>query len=263
MRPFRAESKIALLAAWLILFPVAASAAQDEAPARSEIVQEIVEIEHADVQALQRVLNVFDVSVLGHPDMGLITLRGEREDVDAAAAAARRLDVPPEPSPSVEVTAHVLGAAHDRDLPGGVPPALEEVARQLREVFGYQGVRLLDSLVLRVRDRGDGLVRGVISAPEDGSDVPYLFGFNRLSLVNGGEAKQVRLDGLLFEARVGPPDPPAASEGPNPPRARGDVVHLKTDLDVRLGQKAVVGKAASGRGEREALIVVIEARVAE
>lgn len=255
----------AFLAALLLLTPVAASAQeiQSEGSDPRSMTQEILEIEHADVRALARVLNVFPIDVSAHPELGMITLHGNREDVAAAAAAARRLDLPPKPSATVEVTAHVLGGSRDRDLGGGVPAPLEEVAGQLREVFGYQGVRLLDSLLIRVRDQGDGLVRGVISPGPDEPDLPYLFGFNKISLVNGDDARQVRVDGLVFEVRVGPPDPPAPSEGQNPPRARGDVVHLQTDIDVREGQKAVVGKAASGHGDREALIVVIEVRVTE
>lgn len=265
MRLFRAE--LFTFAALLTLAPAVASA-QETVPEevrgnRPERAQEIVEIEHADLSALARLLSEFPVRVVAHPELGMLTLRGEREDVEVAAAAARRLDLPPEPSPTVEVTVHVLGASRDRELAGSAPGPLEEVAQQLRDVFGYRGVRLLDSLVLRVRDRGDGLVRGVISATPEGAEIPYLFGFNRLSLVNGGGTRQVRLDGLLFEARIGPPDPPAATEGPNPPRARSDVVHLETDIDVRAGQKAVVGKASSGGAGREALILVLEARVVE
>lgn len=267
MKRFRVDLKSLLLPLLLVLLPVAATAQEagrEEANApRPNITQEIVEIEHADVNALTRVLSVFPVHVEAHPEMGMITLRGNREDVALAVMAAQRLDVPPAPSATVEVTAHVLGASRERTLEGGVPPQLEEVAAQLREVFGYRGVRLLDSMVIRVRDRGDGVVRGVISPGPDEPDLPYIFGFNRLSLVDGDGGRQVRLDGLLFEARIGAPDPPAASEGPNPPRPRADVVHLETDIDVREGQKAVVGKAAGGRGDREALILVIEARVTE
>lgn len=272
MRPYRADvvavaACLAVLAAVLLPPPARAQEPEPEtqAPAAAaegpDLTQEIVEIENADPEALARVLRVFRVHVQAHPELGLITLKGSEEDVAVAVAAARRLDVPAERTVSVELVAHVLGASKERELSGGVPPSLEDVARQLREVFDYRGVRLVDSLILRARDRGAAKVSGVMSSGPGASSIPYELGINRITVVDGGDSREVRLDGLLFEALVGPLDPPARTDDPNRPRVRSDVVRLVTDLDVREGQKAVVGKAASGGEGREALILVIEARV--
>jgi len=261
MRPFRAD--IVVLAACLALAPFAAAAQEAATDAEeaqgSNITQEIVEIEHADLEALVPVLRVFNVSVQGQRELGLITIKGAPEDVALAAAAARRLDVPPKRNPGVEVIVHVLGASKDSDLPGGVPEALEEVAQQLRGVFGYRSVRLLDSLALRARDRAAGQVMGSISLGPGLQPIPYQFGFNRVSIIDGGDEREVRLDGLRFEAQV--PLAQGVAEPPQDSRVRSDLVRLITDVDVREGQKAVVGKAASSGTGREGLIVVIEARV--
>lgn len=260
MKPYRAEIPsfvaVAVLAACLFPFPPVAVAqeAQEVSPGRD---QRIVEVEHADPERLASVLRVFRVSVQSHPDMRLITIAGETADVEAAAEAARRLDVPPEPTRSIEVTAHVLGASKREDLPRGVPPPLEEVAGQLREVFGYRGVELVDSVVLRVRDRAEGQVSGVMSEGLGEATIPYQLGFNRVSVVNGSD-DEVRIDGLLFEARINLDEP--VGDPPQGTRSRSDLVRLVTDLEVQGGQKAVVGKAAAG-GETQALILVIEAEV--
>jgi hypothetical protein len=163
-------------------------------------------------------------------------------------AVARRLDVPRAQSPSVEVVAHVLrgSRAGGAGAEGGeVTPGLTDVAEQLRNVFGFRRVELLDTLVVRAADRAAGQVKGFLS--RDGSPVGYRFGFNRLDLLAQQAAegdRQVRLNGLVFETDS----------------AGGDV-RLVTDLEVREGQKAVVGKAASGREQSESLIVVVEIRV--
>lgn len=266
MKPYRAESKsllpAALAAALLVLLSWTAAplAAQDEtedvraeastrAAAQSgPVEQEMVEVEHADPQRLAQVLRIFPVHVQAHPEFGLLTLRGSRADLDAAVAAARRLDVPGERSPSVEVVAHVLQASRAGSARGTVPAGLAEVADQLRNVFGFQEVVLLDSLIVRASDRSASEIRGTLSTGQ-GPSFGYRFGFNRLSLVapaadEGG--REVHLDGLVFET-----DSP------------GGDVRLVTDLEVREGQKAVVGKAPSGRTPDESLILVMEVRVLE
>ncbi|HEX6198752.1 MAG TPA: secretin N-terminal domain-containing protein, partial [Thermoanaerobaculia bacterium] len=219
--------------------------------------QRIVEVKHADPSALARVLNVFPIHVVAHPDMGLITLRGTPEDVEAAAEAAARLDLPPAPTRSIEIVAHVLGASKTADLPGGVPAGLEEVARQLREVFGYRGVELVDSVVLRVRDRAEGQVTGVMAAGPGQPTIPYEIGFNRVSVANGGEA-EVRIDGLRFEAQI--EIKVRATGAPETTVSHHRLVRLVTDVEVQPGQKAVVGKAAAG-AESQGLILVLEARI--
>ncbi len=259
MKPYRAESqpsfRIAALAALLFTLPLAAPlSAQDaaEVPSAPRVEQEIVEIEHADPAKLANVLNVFPVHVQAHPELGLLTLKGNRADLDAAVAAARRLDVPRERSPSVEVVAHVLRASRTGGTGGSggeVPAALADVAGQLRDLFGFRDVGLLDSLVVRAADRAAGQVVGFFAGGAGGSPIGYRFGFNRLGLLTESSSdgeRSVRLDGLIFE-----------TDGP------GGDVRLVTDLEVREGQQAVVGKASSGREVEESLIVVVEVRVVD
>lgn len=269
MKPSTARfTLIAALAAQALLLGAPPASPQEvpegaerPAPGSELATERILEIRHADPQKLVEVLRVFPVRAQAHPDLGLITLSGVEEHVEAAYAAARSLDVAPQPTRSIEVTAHVLAASKRSELGGGVPSRLEEVARQLREVFGYRGVELVDSLVVRVRDRAAGQLSGVMSEGLGQATIPYQLGFNRATVVQGTEAEPaVRLDGLLFEARIGLEGP--AGDPPAGVRSRRDLVRLMTDLDVRAGQKAVVAKAAAG-AETQALILVVEAHVVD
>lgn len=263
MKPYRAEILCIVLVAALAASPFTRPAAAQETRAENEPgghAQRIVEVQHADPDQLAKVLRVFRVGVRSHAEMGLITIEGGPADVAAAAEAAARLDVPPEPTRSIELTAYILGASKSRDLQGSVPPALEEVARQLREVFGYRSVDLVDVLLLRVRDRGEGMVRGVLSGPAEG--VPYRLGLNKAFLADGADGGAVRIDGLIFEAST-PSDgrvEPGEAEDAQTPYHKGFLTTLVTDVDVQVGQKAVVGKAATS-GMREGLILVLEARI--
>lgn len=269
MKPFPARStrstglaRAAALAALLALVSALPSGAQEEeAPAQSEreLVQDIFEVQHGDPEALAQVLRVFPVNVLAHPEMGLITIRGNPEGVEAAVAAARSLDLPPQPTRSVEITAHVLGASKTAELPGAMPSHLEEVGRQLRQVFGYRGVELVDSVSVRVRDLGHATVLGAMSQ-EGLEPAPYRLHFDRATVMSGQGARSVRLDGFKFEAHL--IRWRATTPEGEPGHMVNSEVSLITDVEVREGQKAVVVKAATD-GERDSLILVVEVKVIE
>ena len=226
----------------------------------SDRTQAIVHIEHADPESVANVVRVFGVHALAHPEVGVITIEGPRKRVEAARAAAVELDRPPAPTKSIQVVAYVLDASKTAELAGGVPEDLGAVAGQLRQIFGYRGVELIDTLAIRVLDGGAGQVTGTLPASAGRPAMPYTLGFNGAKVIQGETAgsSSVRLTGFAFNARTsGLP-----SESGESPQGLESVSRLVTDLEVRAGQKAVVGKAATA-GEREGLIVVVVATVLE
>ncbi len=238
---------------------------QESGPVASrDISQEIVRIEHANVEDLPAVLRVFNVHAQAHPSLGILTLHGPRDKVAAAAAAARELDVAPAPTPSLEVTVFVLGASKTRALGGSLPSNLDEVADQLRTVFGFKGVDLLDSMSVRALDRGDGGIQGILPASDGVPALPYSFGFNRATLIDRGASdRSVRLTGFRFEAatpRLLNALPTNLKDSAAP--AADFQTTLATDVEVRAGQTAVVGRAATA-GSRDGLILVVRSRVVE
>jgi hypothetical protein len=226
--------------------------------------QEIVKIRHADPEDLRRVLRIFHVDAQAHPNLGILTLQGPRDQVAAAAAAARELDVAPSPTPNLQVTVFVLGVSKTHALDGSVPQGLAEVAHQLRDVFGFKGVDLIDSVSVRVLDRGRGGVEGILAAADGVPALPYVFGFNRASLVERQDGPpSIRLAGFRFTAanqqQVANLPPKLRDATPSP----GDFhTELSTDVEVRAGQTAVLGHAATA-GSRDGLVLVVRAGVVE
>lgn len=255
-RPFEfvRTALIVLALGAVALFVPASAAAQEPVVDRAEA---IVELRHADPAEIAKVINVFSVHAEPHQKLGLVTIRGSKDAVESAEAAAHQLDRPPEPTQNISVTVYVLGASKVRPLEGSVPDGLSAVAEQLRQVFGFEGVELIDTLALRVLDHGAGQLTGTLRGSGDDGTTPYQFGVNEISVVPG-ERPSVRFDGVLFEAHTpsaGPPPPEGA-------RVQRDLTRLVTDLEVRTGQKAVVGKAASAAAS-EGLILVVEAEILE
>jgi len=266
LRPVLTALFVAVLFATVLTPPLRAQAAaeHEQAPAQEESQarqggpergEAIVPIEHANPQEVANVIRVFGVHVVAHPDLGLVTIQGPREAVEAARAAALKLDVPPAPTKSIQVIAYVLDASKTGPLSGGVPAGLEGVARQLEEVFGYQGVELIDTVAVRVLDGSGGEVTGTLPSSDSRPTMDYRFGFNKAQLLQG-ERPSVRLGGLLFSAVKTPLE--TTTDGKSQ-RAEG-VVRLQSDVEVRTGQKAVVGKAAAA-GAGAGLILVLEVQV--
>ncbi len=244
--------------------PVASSDQASGESSGAGMSQEIVHIEHADVEDLPAVLRIFNVHAQAHPKLGVLTLQGPAEQVAAAAAAARELDVAPSPTPNLQVTIFVLGVSKTHALDGSVPQGLDEVAHQLRDVFAFKGVDLIDSMSVRVLDRGRGGVEGILAAADGVPALPYVFGFNRASLVERQDGPpSIRLSGFRFTAasqqQIADLPPRLRDATPSP----GDFhTQLSTDVEVRAGQTAVLGHAATA-GSRDGLILVVRARVVE
>jgi hypothetical protein len=252
----------AMVALCLSFASMAWSQEEGERSAAQVVVKKVFRVEHADVRRLSKLLQVFGVEIEADSELRMIAVRGPQESVAALEASLEHLDVPPKPATNIQLTVYLLNALLDEEAGGEIPTELEEVVSQIRSVFPYKGFRLWETLVLRTRDnqggvRGPNTVSGVIT--DDGgkaSDAFYKFSFNSLRLIpdeQNGEVVRINQLSLMIGG--------VADESPDKKRA-GETGHasIRTDIDVREGQKVVVGKANIG-ASNSALILVVTARV--
>jgi hypothetical protein len=225
---------------------------------RPEIVQKVISVEHVDVRRVQKVLSIFEVMVEADPQLKVIAVKGLPDSVAAVELAIKRLDVPPPPASNIELTVYMLNATEAPVSDTMMPSELEEVIHQLKNVFTYKGFRLWETLVLRTREGtlgGSKNLHGVISD----TGARYEFQLDSAVLVPDEEkGNMIRLNHLLLEmtsANVKRSD----RDDEEPSRSAA----IRTDIDVREGQKVVVGKANVGVKEKSALILVVTAKVLE
>lgn len=235
---------------WILAFPAAAQ--QDPGKGATEITTiesgkprtVIQQTSFVDVRDLAEILNLLDIGVRIDAEQQAVVLRGSDDELDTALKLIESLDKPPAASLSIELTVFILGASKETSATAELPADLEAVVGQLRELFGYRSFELFDTLFLRVRDGSSGRLRGYIAERSS-----YDFSLNRAKVLGFNretrEEKQsiLRFDGLTF-------------------LFQGDRSRLSTDVEVREGQKAVIGKAAPGDGG-PTLILVIEAKILE
>jgi len=231
-----------------------ASTKPQPAAERQSQVQRVFAIKHADVDAIARTLGVFQVPVHPNRELRVVGVSAPAALLPTIEDTIRRLDVPPPTPQNVELTVYLLLGS---DQEGSVAPELDGVTKQLKATFGFKGFRMIDTLVVRSRDKQGANVKGVAalgSAPANSS--AYQFAYNAARILPDEKGRSIRLDGLRFSANI-----VTRWDGAGVPVASSDAA-FGTDVDVREGQKVVVGKAAVG-GTNSALILVITARVLE
>ena len=224
-------------------------------PDKLGLIQKIFEVKYADVAQLANVLGYF-APVQANRELRVILVKGSPKVVATIENAIKRFDVPPAPAKNIDLTAYLL-VASAQAISGSIPAELDAVIKQLKGVFKYQAFRLLDTLVVRSRNGWQGELNGVAPRNADEVNVPptlYQFRFESARITSDNTGQMIRIDGLRLGARV------PIKQG------NGDWTYLdtgiNTNIDVREGQKVVVGKATIA-GSDSALFLVLTAKVVE
>ena len=243
-----------------------------------EVVSEFVRIEKADVGEMVSVLEVLapGCQLVASQRMSVIGISGPKSAVAKAAAACAELDVAPPrrqypvAAKNLRVMMHLLEATAAPEPDGAVPDRLSATVEELRATFGYPGFRLVDTLLVRCRDREQVQASGFLPEEVEGARPTVQFAVDSVSVQKDQEGDIISLEDLVIGAEVHfPPKPIAPQEQmggarpvrPGRPSQRQDV-GLKTNVDVRPGEQAVVGKANID-GSTRALFFVLEAEVVE
>jgi len=175
----------------------------------------------------------------------------------AAALAAQESAPVPLPAPlNIEFAVYMLVGSPDAAKNEPIPDTLEPVVKQMRAVFAYKGFRVAETLLLRSRSGKGAEASSFSPLPGvDGVKTYYQFRFKHAEVVNRAGARTIKIDELRAGVRV--PYKTSASGG----QYQFADIGFNTDLDVKEGQKAVVGKGSMEGNE--ALIVVVIPKVVD
>jgi len=219
-----------------------------DTPQKTQTERKLIQLKYVDasrVRNLAGVLAGHDVTIESDDRLRWIAVRGPSDMVAALEDAVKKLDVPPL---DFELTVYLISTSPQ---PGDqLPDALASTAKQLHGVFAYKGYQLLDSFILRGRDgQQNGEAEGTIK------NSTYAFRYNRASVLDGAP-KIVSLQNLNLQIRM--PTGMRNEKGQTEYKTTG----LSSDIDIRDGQKVVVGKSDVNNGESP-LILVVTAKVVE
>jgi hypothetical protein len=239
-----------LTIAWLLA--AAAPAWSQEAP--NKPTETLIEVKYVDANQLWGLLSIFGAQGRVEPAMHVIAVRGAPDVVAAVVAAAKKLDVPPAPAPNLELTVYLVSGSAQPQGNDDVPQDLASTVKQLHSLFPYKTYKLADSFVLRGRssDRAFAQNDGILP----GTNLRYHFAY-RSATVSGEPPRGVRLDGVALEIRT-----PTIYEPDGKTSHYDTPARITTDLDIREGQKTVVGKS-NVNSAGDALILVIVPKVTD
>ncbi|MBI4915110.1 MAG: hypothetical protein HY825_04625 [Acidobacteria bacterium] len=225
----------------------APAAPQDD---RSTWVTRFYDLKHARAQSVAMVIGMFSGTT--NVDIGArrVIWSGPPALAPAIEDAVARLDVAPPVAPSLELTFHILRAGVAEGGGGSLPADLEGVAKQVRSVFAVTTVSLVETAMLRTSAGQHGRLGGRVKPWAQRIDqAEYSISFGEIQITEDAKGRSVRLPNLGFDLSI----IVISSDG----KARWNTkVNLDTSIDVREGQKAVVGKASVDRTDDTILLVV-------
>jgi hypothetical protein len=220
-----------------------------------EQVSRVLQLRHIHPDHTRAVLDILGAGKVNWKidgNLRIVAMHGPTDLVDAMEAAIKKLDVPhppPPPMKNIEVTFHLLLASPQGEATA-VSPDLAGVVQQLRNVFGLKSVRVLETAVLRGREHKGAQTSGIM-APPGKVDIhaTYSIRYQNAVVSAGEKGASIRLDNLGFNAKI------PLSQG-----ALNNVqfydASISTDVDVREGQKVVVGKSSVDSGSQSIFLVV-------
>ncbi len=208
-----------------------------------KIVSKIIPVHYVNVNQLRNMLSVPAVQINANSEMHALVVSGTADAVAMLEEMAKKLDVAPPPHPDIELTVYlVFGSPQGKG--DEIPAELASTIKQLHGSFAYKSYRMADSFVVRGRDGEGGSTSGVIAGSADAA-ATYGLSYEHAT-VSGDSPRVIRIDKLHLGLRV---------------KSTFDS-GLNTSIDVREGQKAVVGKS-NMNGSDEALILVVTGKVVE
>lgn len=227
----------------------------------------IFDVKYADVDALSRMLN--DLRHGSSPDKAIPQPGLHAIAVEAYSTAflqssedlIQRFDVPEmsvAQNHDFEIVAYLLAASRAASPGEALPKELDEVARQLKETFGYTDVKLIDSAIEHCREGRDAFTQGSVSGLSEGASQPSTYELtHRVVRYEPGTKKgSVTLYGFQFKLRLAYL-PAGQTTGPT----QWQDVTFQTDLNVPEGQSVVVGKSKIGT-EDKSVVLGLQVRMA-
>ena len=213
----------------------------------------VFQVKHVDVGQLNRIFQPLNVSISFDRDLKVLSVRAPKDILAVIEETIQRLDVPPPAAKNIELNAYLVLASPEGTI-SKMPAELAPVIKQLKTLFSYQAFRLLGALTLRGRDgqgeRVHGSLPGLVSDPA--LPLSYEFRTNSAAISSDGKDTTIRVDQLLLSLSV----PIKQSGG----QWQFQEAQIQTSVDVREGQKVVVGKANIDNADN-ALILVLTAKV--
>jgi hypothetical protein len=244
------------IALWAVLLAAPLVA---QTPAPTAQITKLVTLRNTEPRAIESMLQMFGVRINSNNQMKTMVMNGTAENIAAAEAAIKQLDVAPN---NIDLTVYFVVGGDQATMPGGpVPQDLRDVITQLKGAFTFKEYKMLDVLTLRTRAGSSAETSGILNT----NNPPRMSQFSIHNTTVSEDGTTIRIDRMHAGLRI----PFVRREGVGA-EAKGGVNMSKSfeyinsgidqDVDVKEGQKVVVGRS-SLEGPQQALFLILTAHV--
>jgi hypothetical protein len=233
-----------LVALCLLALPFAAQEQKKEETAPNRTAQRIFILKYADPMQVTGLLRIFNAAVTPNGEMHALAVAGTPETMKAVEEAIQRLDIPSATPRDVELAFYLVVGGED-GAAGLVPKELEPVVAQLRNAFAFKNYRLLDTLTLRTRAGQPATLNSAGGSLQGEQRVRSVHTKIDLGAATIAPDGGIRLDRLEAIIQIEPGTPAATN------------LIIRANLDVKDGQKVVVGRV--GMSPNQAMFLVVTA----
>jgi hypothetical protein len=228
----------------LLIFS-AAGFGQDAQSVKPQV-QKVVRLTHANPEAIRNLLSIFNAQTRSVNELRAISISGSPETVAAMEEIIHKFDVPSKeltmpPKKSVELTFHILAASKsgaNQPIPG-----MEAVVRNMQTTFGYTAFELIDVMQLRVLDESVGEASSQASFRNSPMPLKFQLRVAPLRVLEGASGPVLQLGNLRFETKWPSKTKEVTKEGHEREWVSYTDNAISTSLEIKEGQKVVVGKA--------------------
>jgi hypothetical protein len=200
------------------------------------------------------ILKYADAQVRQNADMHALAIEASPEAMRAIEDAIQKLDVPSALPKNIELTIYLLVATDSANPAGSaIPKDLDAVATQLMKTFPFKNYNLLDVMTFRTRTGQQVSTTSSGGSFQIGGQPVSAISSVRINSIGvESDGSTVRIEKLNFDDRV-----PVQSGSGNQWSYQN--LGIQTDLDIKEGQKVVVGRL--GISHDQALFLVMMAKV--
>ena len=238
---------------------------QDQTSKAPEKVTKIVRIQHGDPR---KIADLVDrpgnpIAVRADNALGVIVLNGLPEFVTRTEQTIKELDVAPAVSlgNDVELIVYMVGGSNNPTQESAKNPAmLEPVIKQLGSIFPYKNYQLLGTMLLRSQQGKSAANSGVLNYTFDGETnhpiSTYRVQYNAAGVSSERSKTVIHLNNFLFEGHIRLKTIGDANKSQYDTFSVG----TQSDVDIREGQKVVVGKTDVAN-DGSAIFIVLTAKL--
>ncbi len=250
--------------------PLTPAQAAKVLPPKAEQLQKLFVLKYADPGQLTGIIRIFSGNVMENSSMRTLAVSATPAAMAAIEEAIKRLDVPAAAPQSIDLLAYFVYAslAADPDQ-GAMPTDIINAVSQLRVTFPYKSYRVADTMAIRALSGHSVNTSSVWATAPASLQLPATVAHFQANSVSVDSTGSIRLDRLSVGCQVPFPTATQAAgglgSGLSPlvtTSAFGyNSLGINTDVEMKEGQKIVVGKM--GVREGEAIFLVLIAKAAQ